>query len=164
MKFLEFGLVGQPLSFETFFSDASNVTWDFGDGSFSTEESTTYMYDLPGVYSCTLYLTDSTQNDCTLLHNQEIVIENVLDTEEGIHLRTYDVYPNPSNGMIKIDHPLITSYKVYESTGNLIEFRQLEGKIINLYSYDRGMYLLYLGNIKWYNFYRKNNSTLKFGI
>ena len=55
----------------------SNWMWDFGDGSFSTEQNPIHTYDNAGVYEvCLLISTDSVQYQCSDFYCETISTQN----------------------------------------------------------------------------------------
>ena len=58
------GMAPMEISFDASASvdeDGSIVSyeWDFGDGSFAADDRTTHIYDIPGVYTVSLTVTDN---------------------------------------------------------------------------------------------------------
>ena len=62
--------------FQNLSSGASIYYWDFGDGYYSVEESTTHMYNEPNDYYVILYATD--QYGCTDTVGGEIIIRDIF--------------------------------------------------------------------------------------
>ncbi|MDI3545481.1 MAG: hypothetical protein PWP68_898, partial [Rikenellaceae bacterium] len=61
--------------FQNLSSGASLYYWDFGDGFYSVEESTTHMYNEPNNYYVILYATD--EYGCTDTVGGEIIIRDI---------------------------------------------------------------------------------------
>jgi gliding motility-associated-like protein len=61
--------------FENLSNDATIYYWDFGDGYYSIDESTSHMYNSPNTYQVILYAQD--QYGCTDTASVEIIIRDI---------------------------------------------------------------------------------------
>ncbi len=93
---------------EVLFSNLTNgivqsYEWNFGDGSFSTEENPTYIYSEPGTYVVTLLATHScgvSESSLTIdisLDGQTTSVQTI----EGV--QQFTIHPNPANSLVNID-------------------------------------------------------------
>ena len=94
--------------------------WEFGDGSVSTVQNPSHIYESTGVYSVSLEVT--TSFGC----NDEIVKEDYIDVITGVATHLIDsninLYPNPSKGDIYVE---VSGY-----TGTI------EASVINLFGVE----------------------------
>ncbi len=83
-------------SFSNYSTNATEVFWDFGDGSTSTELSPTHIFQLPGTYTVTL-----TATGCGI-QDEEFITVNVTELAVDVLHSTDDlnIYPNPSNDIL----------------------------------------------------------------
>lgn len=141
--------VFEPVHFEYDDPGFNNISWIFGDGSVSTEESPTHVYNVPGTYQVELFITQSDVLDCT----QHIIRTIDVQTQLGIHQNSssiFSVVPNPSNGIFRLDRfePELDQLKVYSSTGKLLIDQDLDlnSNWLDLSAFPKGVYLLELSN------------------
>lgn len=114
------GTAGTAVSFIDNTVEADNWSWLFGDGNVSIEQSPTHIYEAPGTYEVTLYLTNSEVLDCTLTFTETIVIEaGTGDLGTDLNL---SISPNPFaqyvsvNGLPKGEHP----FQVFDLSGKVV--------------------------------------------
>ncbi len=71
------------------------------------------------------------------------VEQNLSDIENEIKL-----FPNPTSGKFNLQLPKHTTYKIFDSNGNLIKETNnaLPVNVINLESYKKGIYLIRIIN------------------
>ncbi len=130
-------------------------SWDWGDGSFDSIAYPSHNYDIAGVYTICLSITDSTGCSDTYCNNYTFKTEapvayvNIIDpaiTPAGEReLPSTDIllYPNPVNSIFTIK----TSSKnyivtIYDITGNVLHEETVTGKTasFNLDKYAQGIY------------------------
>lgn len=84
---------------------ATTYSWDFGDGSTSTEFEPTHTYATSGSYNLCLTITTAT---CTDVYCQIVEIATGIEDESSIGL--LQVYPNPAFNTINIYlEPLVSN-------------------------------------------------------
>jgi hypothetical protein len=129
---------------------SAGVNWFFGDGNTSKLSFVTHRYQSPGVYDIKLILTNIL-NGCKDSTTIPVNIETSSLSSVKI-LPSFQYYPNPSNGFVKIVcseimeggkmmHLLNTSGQVVKS--QLLSFEN-SGAIIDLNGLSNGLYLLKL--------------------
>jgi PKD repeat protein len=127
---------------------SAGVKWFFGDGNTSNLSKVTHRYLNPGVYNVKLILTNIL-NGCKDSTTIPVNIETSSLSSDKI-LPSFQYYPNPSNGFVKIVcseimeggklmHLLNTSGQVVKS--QLLYFEN-GGAIIDLNGLSNGLYLL----------------------
>lgn len=93
----------------------TNVLWDFGDGTKSTDLSAIHWYKSPGVYRLKLYVYDADFNICESTYNAVINVYNYIPTQLAINYDfkygyTYgdviDIIPTLSSVAESDDHVL----------------------------------------------------------
>jgi len=124
--------------------DGTSITWDFGDGTYSSEKYPYHQYLLPGEYVVTLTVTNTCGSD-TFSRTIAIVPTRLNDhNSSGIHIA-----PNPSKGTFEMEYPLTgTAYlHIFNVLGQKLEQIALDPGIhhkISLSSYETGLYFLSL--------------------
>jgi PKD repeat protein len=111
----------EPKSFAVVASNATEIVWNFGDGSeVLLGESVTHTYEQAGVY--TLSLTAS-NDECSygVYQTIEVLTPNVTGMEETAK-NAFRMLPNPAQSML-------TFVKVGSSIAN-IEIVDLSGKVV----------------------------------
>lgn len=111
-------------------SSADNFTWDFGDGSMSSELNPTHTYSEDGTY--TVLLTAS--NDCgTTSFESEVEIVIVSGVYDELSGGSLDAFPNPFDENFVLQYDLGTENKadlqLYNSSGQLLRTMTLDQKI-----------------------------------
>lgn len=150
-----YGVIGEPVSFQSISSGHSNVTWLFGDDSNSIDSNTSHVYDEEGTYLIELFLTDNTITDCTFYHSQEItigttgvpdpVIENPIIVSPNCNRGKFTLHGIDEEAVIIRIHS-ITGMEVYSlsAQSNLSEFnlKGLKPGIYSIATYDRSNTLI----------------------
>jgi PKD repeat protein len=98
--------------------DAVEFYWDFGDGTYSTEENPLHIY-APGLYIAELKV----RNPCDADSVQHFV-EIPVSTDDGQAATQYRIQPNPSDGNFSLDVgpalPSKTRIILYTVTGKIV--------------------------------------------
>ncbi len=82
-------VVNAPVSFASTSAPADGWSWDFGDGTISSEEAPVHTYALPGTYAVTLV---ATYGDCSDTASTEVTVEQnvgLTALEEGVVLNAW---------------------------------------------------------------------------
>ena len=133
-------------------SDGSELSfvWTFGDGAVSTQKTPTYLYPDTGNYEVTLTISDGYCTDQELknisVKQQRFVFDEVIAPDEEVINKTTIlmieeafIYPNPSDGMLRVEIALSKESEVNVSIltakGNLVEQRSDELKH-SIWTYD----------------------------
>lgn len=113
-------------------SGYSSYQWNTGDNTQTTTA------DTAGIYTCTV----SNGSGCEAI--VEVEVTDCASTENALNL-DWNVYPNPTSGMINIQSSKNQiTYVVYDLVGNKIAEGQ--SKEINMIDYPSGTYLIELQN------------------
>ncbi|MFZ1664815.1 MAG: PKD domain-containing protein [Flavobacteriales bacterium] len=111
----------QPVTF-TNTSIASNAwTWNFGDGTTSTEMDPMHTYAEPGTYTVTLTAEDGT---CTDVSTQEIIVDILTAIAHVNTANIFNAYATPQQ--LVIDHAFGNApvdVAVYDATGRMVMSR-----------------------------------------
>lgn len=138
------------VNFNNTSSNTTSYTWDFGDGSTSTDENPSHNYLLAGTYTVTLVALGP--GGCTDVATTVITATGVVGIEEDLaQLGKISVYPNPSEGKFILDLDLINreeiEIEIFDLPGrrvwNSSAKTYLKDKIeMDLGSANKGVYLL----------------------
>jgi len=83
------------------FLDASSYTntwfWDFGDGSYSTQQNPSHQFKDYGIY----YVCLTASNECS----SDVFCDSIFNIPEGDNLNLVQVYPNPPSNTLTISNP-----------------------------------------------------------
>lgn len=137
--------------------------WDWGDGTFSFGATPSHVYNTPGFYNICLSITDgqgctNSYCDSSVYINRgtsgsaiitiNVVLPNITSVHEindsGAQI---SVYPNPSNGNLKISYPYIEKgeMKIFNVQGKQLHSENLNNASsseITLYDLPSGMYFI----------------------
>jgi hypothetical protein len=128
-----------------FFNTSENATeysWDFGDGSTSEESNPVHQYAASGDYEVILIATNCGQTSTqslTIYAGQVNVSELVLGQPN------FSLYPNPAEEYFKIEseHSELLWITLFDTMGNLVMKSQAHpGKRINTGNLSGGIYLV----------------------
>ena len=75
--------VGSAVTFTNTSANATNYSWDFGDGSTASQQNPNYTYNNAGTYTVTLYAINTVCND-TNTSTQVVVVDAALGIKQGI--------------------------------------------------------------------------------
>lgn len=117
-------------------------TWDFGDGSTSSDENPSHNYIQDGTYDVCLTIEDST-GYCTSSVCDEVTIKSV-----GLHEfdpSWLEIYPNPANEFIKVKNQQSQSISVaiFDRTGRQVSATESGTQVnLNVSHLGSGFYIL----------------------
>jgi len=103
----------------------TSFAWNFGDGSTSTDESPTHIYnwtnDSAVTYTVTLVVTNACGVDST---SNDVVVGSAVGFEELASGAVYSVYPNPAKSVlnIKVDQANASEFS--------FELMDVQGKVV----------------------------------
>lgn len=112
------------------FTDESNGElesweWDFGDGTSSTDQHPSHIYDVAGVYSVSLTVVDTADQTVTKTRPDYITVENTTGVQIENENRVFSIYPNPtSQSFLLVFHPETASeveLTAYNSLGQKVK-------------------------------------------
>lgn len=115
--------LGQPVQFNDATTPSANFwIWDFGDGTpVVNQQNPTHSYAALGVYTVTLISSDGTCRDTT---TTTVEISNIIGIEEELGASSFELYPNPSDGVFHI------AFELYQRKDVSVEVLDLSGKIL----------------------------------
>jgi PKD repeat protein len=120
-----YSVSGFTANFTNTTAGGTSYTWNFGDGSNSTESSPSHTFPGPGTYTVTLVATNG---DCSDQISQEITITSVGVNEQN-WIRDFGIYPNPSRGMVtvslQLEKELRVQLTVYNTMGQQLFSKDL---------------------------------------
>jgi PKD repeat protein len=97
----------------------TSYLWNFGDGNTSTEVNPTHLYDATGTFDVTLTVF----NECGSVVSSDKVTTATVGIED-MDANSFNVYPNPSNGVFNIN------LDVNGISDLLIDVIDLSGRVI----------------------------------
>ena len=124
----------------------ANYTWFYGDGRTSTNPSPVYQFERDGEFKVRLVVTtdEGCQCESSKLHSVYNLSTDLILAQNG-----FSIYPNPSNGIVKVGNAgniNVSSIKVVNVIGETI-FSQLENSsknefVLDLSELANGVYLV----------------------
>ncbi len=137
------------------FTDASTggVTtwfWDFGDAQTSTLQNPVHSYLALGVYTVTLIVTDGFCRDTT---TTMVDVNQYVKVDDASFAASFDIYPNPSNGLfhlyLELHKRSDVDLRVMDLSGKVVYQDQLRRAVsyqgdLDLSNLSKGVYLLTL--------------------
>src|SRR5690606_36419163 len=124
---------------------ATTWSWDFGDGSTSTEQHPDHVYTNGGVYTVTLTVT----GPCgTEVYTEQIEV-GVTGVEE--HGFAFNIIPNPATENVRIESSEVMNggnVEIIDATGRVIFSSNQSGNImnINVSQFEAGTYFVRITN------------------
>ncbi len=113
------------VAFTSTVSDYDNLVWDFGDGTFSSDENPIHVFPWPGgTFTVTLTInnacgTFTTEGEVTVDLTNSTGLAEITGVDAGLA-----VYPNPSNG------EFVVGYNAAENGELLIEVMNIQGQVV----------------------------------
>lgn len=129
------------VSFTNSSENSTTYNWNFGDGTFSTEENPIHSYATTGNFS--VHLTVTTCGKTSEI-TQNITITTL--NSSNFDLEKITIYPNPVDAFLKIENSSsIKKIEIYDFSGKIIQTNiNTENHLItlNVSSLPTGIYLL----------------------
>ena len=108
---------------------ATNYTWDFGDGTFSDQENPIHVYQNPGMYQVALIATECGKQD-TIIQEVDITIISNNDILEKTP--AFVIFPNPiSNNLLQIEFKDFNRKEAFKIYITNMEEKVVKEMIIN---------------------------------
>ena len=129
---------GNQVTFTNTSMNSRTTSWDFGDGTTSTEENPIHFYTETGDFTAILTVTKCGEND---MFSKTISI-NTLETEDS-SLSKVKFYPNPTRSVMHfsgIDTNEIETLELYTLLGENIKMIRPKTNTIDLFDLSAGMY------------------------
>lgn len=136
--------------------NATNYNWDFGDGNTSSDENPAHTYANGGTYVVTLTSSNTFCSDA--VHTETILVSGTgtIENKAG-----FSIYPNPGNGIFRINTPFIkdgqVKAEVFNAAGKVVYSGRLPVQsnvaVLLLDKQALGIYFirLELAGKTWYN-------------
>ena len=142
--------VGVTVNFNNNGSVATNYNWIFGDGSTSSQGSTSHTYSTDGTYNVVL---SGDLGNCSATDTIVVIVGNGGPTSiDNFKIENaISLYPNPNNGKfnLKINLPYYQNieYRIVDAVGKLISSNRIENILnyelpLDLYDSAKGIYYL----------------------
>ena len=143
-----FELNGLTATFFNLSTNATDFTWNFGDGTTSNEENPVHTFPAPGNYDVTL--NASNQGECTRANGQNVYIQPNGVSEASLP-ESVQVFPNPTIGTLRLQsaHPgwYPVQWRWLNLQGQVMASGQAhQDRQWNLEAWPAGAYLLQLFN------------------
>ena len=128
----------------------NSVSWNFGDGSVSSDANPTHTYSTSGTYPVKLIASNGCGSDTTI---QNVTVQIVATDDTSAKANAITLYPNPANDFIHVDCSVLPSgtftFSIKDVLGRVIDninyTLQSDQKIITLPCKDihtNGTYIL----------------------
>lgn len=146
-----YSAVGNSVSFTSNSSNGTSYSWNFGNGSTSTQQNPGHTYSSPGVYTVTLTVTNACGSNTT---TQQITVgsTSVENYTEDI---SFGVFPNPAYDITHIscvlDAPHDVAVSIFDLSGKMISAWRSEQAMsgvvnipLDISAYSSGVYFIQL--------------------
>ncbi len=139
----------QSAAFVEFFDGSTGGTawsWDFGDGTFSSEVSPNHVYSASGNYLVTLIVTNECGSD-TSLQTLAVFVNGLDDPDLAAN---WSIYPVPTSGMLFMDIAALGEVQVamagvFDAAGRLVLLHAVQRQAtLDLSGLAAGQYLIRL--------------------
>lgn len=135
-------ITGMDVNFSDTSTGALSWLWNFGDGNTSTQQSPNHTYATVGNFDVKLYV----ENDILSWDETTKTISTTVLSIADVDAIDFNVYPNPTNGIINIkSDATINRVIVYSLLGNEI-LNTTNVNEINISHLASGMYILKVFN------------------
>ncbi len=143
------GFYYEDLGIYEFFDQSISATswyWDFGDGTYSTEQNPVHEYAEYGDYKVTQFVSNDLMSWDTL--SSEVYFWLGTQAKTDIEIR---IYPNPSNNTINISSSSDRSFtiRIVNSRGQQalsLDLKEFETLYLDIRDYPSGIYSIILSN------------------
>ncbi len=142
--------LGQPVQFTDATTPSANFwIWNFGDGTpLVNQQNPSHSFSALGLYTVTLISSDGNCRDTT---TTTVEVSNIIGIEEELGASSFELYPNPSDGVFNL------AFELYQRKEVSVEVLDLSGKVllrksagttqifreeIDLGSFSKGLYIL----------------------
>jgi PKD repeat protein len=135
---------GYSFEFNNLSTPGATYSWDFGDGSSSTDVNPTHIYAFDGNYTVTLTVTNDCGTDTYSTSTGNVSIDDLFNQSIGI-------FPNPTRGGFVISSEDLQAeelaIEVYDAKGAII-YRHTKQNVfglehpINISTHPKGVYLV----------------------
>jgi PKD repeat protein len=138
---------GESASFTATAVNATEVIWNFGDGSeLVSGIEVNHVYDMPGIYTVT---ASASNGACAAVSQVNIAVTANATGLNQIISETVNVYPNPANTFftLTLNKEVEAVLEITDLTGKLIRSENINGQMPNVISTSElanGIYLLNL--------------------
>lgn len=131
---------GNNVQFTNDTQNASNISWNFGDGGTSTQQNPTHNFATNGTYTVTMTL-DVCGKTYTKTHEITIsTLSNDVFSKNKIQL-----YPNPTTDIVNLSNLNFDELKIFDVTGKELNTKVQENKSFYQINFDRfatGIYFI----------------------
>ncbi|PTT71553.1 MULTISPECIES: PKD domain-containing protein [unclassified Chryseobacterium] len=132
---------GLTVNFQNQSVNLNNFSWNFGDGTTSTQANPVHQYTTPGNYTVSL---SANSGNC-LFTKAKVITVAQLSTNE-LSKKRFRVFPNPASEFFRIEsNDFISGIEIYSSSGNLlVNKRNIRAKMHteNVSSFVPGIYFV----------------------
>jgi PKD repeat protein len=104
----DFQVNGNTVTFTNQSLLTTDILWDFGDGTSSTEQNPTHQYASNGTYMVLLIA----HNNCGNKTKVQPIIIQTTDIEELTKQTNFQIYPNPTDGFFTLKISNSTKYEI----------------------------------------------------
>ncbi len=142
--------LGQPVQFTDVTTPFANSwIWNFGDGTpLVDQQNPSHSFAALGLYTITLISSNGSCRDTT---TTVVNVNNIIGIEEELGASTFELYPNPSDGMFHL------TFELYQKKEVAVEVLDLSGRVllceakgrtqlfredIDLGNFAKGLYIL----------------------
>jgi PKD domain/Secretion system C-terminal sorting domain len=140
---------GATINFSNLSTNYTNVEWDFGDGTTSTDANPSHAYNTNGIFTVKLKVT---QNSCDETYSKLIDL-SALSVNHFDHQKVL-LYPNPAESLLHFNSPKECSLKITDSLGKIIWISNESKKDweIAVSNFSKGAYFLTTDTKEVYRF------------
>ncbi|MCL5992361.1 MAG: PKD domain-containing protein, partial [Bacteroidetes bacterium] len=137
------GVIPLTINFtDNSFGSPTTWSWDFGDGTTSTEQNPSHIYTVQGIYNVSLTVSDGNQQSTKTRVDFISAYRNTAVDDESDGLIGLNVYPNPFSTSTAIYYELLSpahvSLRIYDLMGNvvssLVDESQADGRRVAVWN------------------------------
>jgi hypothetical protein len=139
---------GNHISFSNDSDNSEHYFWDFGDGSTSTEENPSHVYNETGTYEVRLISEKCGYTDTTFSN----LLIDFLGIESKTEAAEFFIYPNPAQAYFTIQTNQELQVMLYDIYGKSIlstEIKPEEKRVIQVEQLPKGIYLVKADNANY---------------